>query len=88
MPLTALKIKNAGPGRHTDMYGLHLLVRKSGARSWILRFAHKGRRRDFGLGGAHDVSLAEARELAMALRKAVRSGIDPVPKRPQAASLS
>ncbi len=81
MPLTALKIRNAGPGRHTDMYGLHLHVRKSGARSWILRFAHNGRRRDFGLGGAHDVSLAEARELAMAIRKAIRSGIDPVARK-------
>ncbi len=33
------------------------------------------------MGGAHDVSLAEARELAIALRKAARSGIDPVAKK-------
>ncbi|RYG88613.1 MAG: site-specific integrase [Alphaproteobacteria bacterium] len=81
MPLTALKVKKVGPGRHTDMYGLHLFVRPSGARSWILRFAYNGRRRDFGLGGAHDVSLAEARVLAINLRKAIRAGIEPVRKR-------
>jgi hypothetical protein len=38
---------------------------------------HAGQRRDFGLGPAHDVPLADARILAANLRKAVRAGIDP-----------
>lgn len=82
MPLTNLKVKHAGPGRHADMHGLYLLVRDSGARSWVLRMQHAGRRRDFGLGPTHEVSLADARILAASLRKAVRSGLDPAsPKR-------
>jgi hypothetical protein len=39
---------------------------------------YKGVRRDFGLGPAHDVSLSDARCLAIELRKMVRSGKDPV----------
>jgi integrase len=38
----------------------------------------KGKRRDYGLGPIHDVSLAEARILAAEIRKMVRAGLDPV----------
>lgn len=76
MALTVLKVRHAGPGRHADVHGLHLLVRESGTRSWVLRIQHEGQRRDFGLGAAHDVSLADARILAADLRKAVRAGGD------------
>ncbi len=81
MALTALKVKTLGPGRHTDAHGLHLLVRKTGSRSWVLRFRHKGSCRDFGLGPVHDISLAEARLLASEIRKMVRAGLDPVKER-------
>jgi integrase len=81
MALTILKVKHAGPGRHADMHGLYLLVRDSGTRSWVLRMQHSGQRRDFGLGPAHDVTLADARILAADLRKAVRAGIDPSSRR-------
>jgi integrase len=81
MALTTLKVKHASPGRHADMHGLYLLVRESGTRSWVLRMQHAGERRDFGLGPAHDVSLADARILAADLRKAIRLGIDPPSKR-------
>lgn len=37
MALTALKVKNAKPGRHVDGPGLCLLVKDSGARTWVLR---------------------------------------------------
>ena len=78
MPLTALKVLNARPGRHADMQGLYLVVRSSGSRSWILRLQHRGRRRDFGLGPVGDVSLADARILVADYRKIVRNGLDPV----------
>ncbi|MDQ8757640.1 Arm DNA-binding domain-containing protein [Sphingosinicella sp. LHD-64] len=81
MALTALKVNNARPGRHSDGRGLQLLVKESGARSWVLRMQRHGRRRDYGLGSALDVSLAEAREAAVALRRQVRLGIDPVAER-------
>jgi integrase len=81
MPLTALKVKKAGPGKHADVHGLYLVVRPNGGRSWMLRYQHRGRRRDFGLGPVHDVSLAEARAAAMDIRKMIRAGLDPVEQR-------
>lgn len=84
MALTALKVKNAKPGRHVDGRGLCLLVKDSGARTWVLRMQKDGRRRDYGLGSALDVSLAEAREAAAALRRQVREGADPVAERRRA----
>ena len=48
----ALTVKNAKPGRHADGGGLHLLVKESGARSWVYRFMLKGKSRDIGLGAA------------------------------------
>jgi integrase len=48
--LTTLKVRNAGPGRHGDGDGLYLLVKPSGARSWLLRVQQGGKRRDIGLG--------------------------------------
>src|SRR3546814_6938689 len=64
--------------------GLCLLVKPSGARTWLLRMQKDGRRRDYGLGSAIDVSLAEAREAAIALRRKVREGCDPVAERRKA----
>ena len=81
MALTALKVKNAKPGRYVDGRGLCLFVKESGSRSWVLRMQHNGRRRDYGLGSALDVTLTEARDAAAALRRQVRSGIDPVAER-------
>ncbi|SES13428.1 tyrosine-type recombinase/integrase [Sphingobium sp. YR768] len=78
MALTALKVKNAKPGRHVDGRGLCLVVKPSGAKSWVLRMQKDGKRRDYGLGSIFDVSLAEARDAAMALRRQVRLGLDPV----------
>ena len=42
--------------------GLALQVADSGARSWILRVMIGGRRRDMGLGGFPDVTLAGAKK--------------------------
>lgn len=81
MPLTNLKVQKAGPGKHTDRHGLILNVLPSGSRHWILRMQYKGRRRDYGLGPVHDVSLADARALAFEIRKMVRAGLDPVVER-------
>lgn len=82
--LTPLSVKNAKPGRHADGGGLQLLVKESGARSWVFRFMLKGKSRDVGLGpaaGAGAISLAKARDLADALRVKVKSGIDPLEER-------
>ncbi len=76
--LSAAFIRSAPPGRHADGNGMYLFVQPAGTRSWIQRIVIRGRRRELGLGAAALVSLAEARELALANRKLARSGGDPL----------
>lgn len=76
--LTALAIKNAGPGYHYDGGGLVLQVTKSGNQSWLFRYDFQGKRREMGLGPLHTVSLAEAREIARQLRQQLLDGTDPL----------
>ena len=75
---------SAPPGRHADGNGLYLFVQPTGTRSWIQRIVIRGRRRELGLGAAGLVSLAEARELALANRKLARSGGDPLSEKRRA----
>lgn len=87
--LTPLTVKNAKPGRHADGGGLQLLVKESGARSWVFRFMLRGKSRDIGLGpasGPGAVSLAAARDLADALRIQVKAGTDPLEQREREAA--
>lgn len=79
--LTALKVKSAPPGRHADGDGLYLLVKDSGARSWMLRVQVDGKRRDIGLGSVIGLGLADAREKAFEYRKIAKSGRDPAAER-------
>ena len=79
--LTALRVRNAKPGRHGDGGGLYLLVKDSGSKSWLLRVQHDGKRRDIGLGSVAALSLAEAREKAAELRKHALNGRDPIAER-------
>jgi integrase len=86
--LTPLAVKNAKPGRHADGGGLHLLVKESGARSWVYRFMLNGKSRDIGLGaaGSDGISLADARDARDALRLKVKAGIDPLAERQREAA--
>ena len=58
MKLTAKAVLNAKAGRHADGGGLYLLVKPTGARSWLLRVQVDGRRRDIGLGSVETSALA------------------------------
>ena len=82
--LSAAFIRSAPPGRHADGNGLFLYVKPEGTRSWIQRLVVRGRRRELGLGAAGLVSLAEAREVALANRKLARSGGDPLAEKRRA----
>lgn len=86
--LTPLAVKNAKPGRHADGGGLHLLVKESGARSWVYRFMLNGKSRDIGLGpaGPDGISLSQARDARDALRLKVKAGIDPLEERQREAA--
>jgi len=79
--LTVAKVKAAGPGKHPDGANLWLQVGPNGSRSWYLRFTLNGRTREMGLGPYPLVSLAEARDKAMAQRRLLLDGIDPISAR-------
>jgi integrase len=72
--LTATKVKSvlANPGTYTDGDGLVLRVDKRGGAYWLLRLQRDGKRQDIGLGSAKLLSLADAREQASKLRRAVK----------------
>ena len=77
--LTALQVqKLSKPGYHADGAGLHLCVKATGGKSWIFRYRFGGKEREMGLGPLHTVSLAEAREKALAQRKMLLEGVDPL----------
>jgi integrase len=82
--LTALEVKRlTAPGLHAvgTVAGLRLLVKPSGARSWVLRTMVGSRRAELGLGGYPTVSLAQAIDYAREARDAIRSGSDPAAER-------
>lgn len=86
--LTATAVKAAkDAGRYGDGDGLALVVKPSGARSWVVRVQKDGKRRDFGLGSEKKVSLAKARTDAAKLRVQVEVGLDPITERRRAAGI-
>lgn len=80
--LTAAFVRTATqPGKYNDGHGLMLVVDKTGARRWVQRITIRSKRQEMGLGSASLVTLAEAREVALANRKLARSGGDPLADR-------
>ena len=75
------RLNSAGYHAVGGVPGLHLQVTPTGATTWILRAQVGARRRDIGLGGFPEVSLAQAREKARETREQIRQGIDPVVER-------
>ena len=66
--------------------GLYLHINDKAARSWVLRATIGSKRRDMGLGGFPDVTLAGAYEKARQAREKIEQGTDPILARKQAAS--
>ncbi len=83
--LTTLQVRTAKPGRHADGRGLYLVVREGGSRAWVARIQADGKRRDFGLGSAHTVSLSDARSAVAELRRKYQNGETIAPKKASAA---
>ena len=65
-------------GRYYDGHGLFLLVEPTGAKRWKQRLTRQGRRHELGLGPYPVVTLAMAREAALAHRRKVHAGGDPL----------
>ena len=83
--LTALMVKSLNTvGKHADGNGLFLQVTahpKTGElrKSWLVRFTPlNGKVRETGIGGIDVVTLAEAREKTIEIRKNAKSGADAV----------
>ncbi|RZI79906.1 MAG: DUF4102 domain-containing protein [Rubrivivax sp.] len=76
------------PGLHAvgGVAGLTLQVQSTGARSWVLRFSVGGKRREMGLGGYPDVTLADAKRRAREEREKADNGVDPIEERKVASS--
>ncbi|WP_317624359.1 tyrosine-type recombinase/integrase [Rhodalgimonas zhirmunskyi] len=55
-----------------------LQITPNGGRTWLLRVSVGGKRREIGLGGFPDVTLAQAREQARETKYQIRRAIDPV----------
>lgn len=79
--LTANEVKASlgKPGTYQDGDGLFLKVDKRGGASWTLRVQHQGKRRDYALGSAKLMTLAQARASAADYRRKIRiEGRDPI----------
>jgi integrase len=75
--LTQLQVRRAKRRWLNDGNGLYLQQ----GRSWVLRYKLGGRARMMGLGPLTLVDLTQARELALAARRQLHQGIDPLQSR-------
>ena len=66
------------PGRYSDGFGLYLIVAENGWKGWMQRLMIRGKRCELGLGAPPQVSLAEARRVALANKQMARAGGDPL----------
>jgi integrase len=57
--------------------GLYLVIQPSGVRSWAVRYRHRGASRKYTIGQFPAFSLAQAREAAGGILRAVAAGRDP-----------
>lgn len=76
--------KIATVGSHADGKGLYLQVAANGTKSWIYRYQLAGRRRNMGLGGYPNITLAKARKARDHYQLRVKAGIDPLEEKRKA----
>lgn len=87
--LTALEVarlRHPGDGGNTtfavgNVAGLLLQCTPTGARTWLLRTLVGAKRREIGLGGYPDVTLADAVRRAREAKDKIRVGVDPIEER-------
>lgn len=85
-PLAVSKLTKTGHHFVGGVAGLALQILPAGGRTWVLRTTIAGKRREMGLGGYPDVTLAMAREKAREARQQIDSGVDPIAARRAAQS--
>lgn len=81
MPLTASTAKSAQSREKdyklSDEKGLYLLVKKSGAKYWRLKYRVNGKEKTLAIGVFPEVTLAMARKRRDVARAQIQTGIDP-----------
>ncbi|MCV2867570.1 integrase arm-type DNA-binding domain-containing protein [Defluviimonas sp. WL0002] len=86
-PLEVRNLRHSGKSKWNEVVsvggvsGLMLQITPHDGRSWLLRTKVGKARREIGLGGFPDVTLAQARERAREAKDQIRRGIDPVEER-------
>ena len=85
-PLEVKRLKHPGKGRNVTyavggVSGLYLQITPSNGKTWLLRVKVGDKRREIGLGGFPDVTLAMVRERAREAKDKIRQGIDPIEER-------
>jgi len=81
--LTALAVEKAKPGTARReipdglLRGMYLIVQPSGAKSWAVRYRHRGTPRKFTIGAWPAIDLATARDLGAKALRRVAQGDDP-----------
>lgn len=78
--LTVSRLRTQGRHAVGGVDGLHLRI-TGASRAWVLRTKIGDRRCDIGLGPFPEVSLADARDAALDLRRQIRRGTDPLQAR-------
>jgi len=68
---------STGTRTYADGGNLTLQVTNTGVKSWTFRYTVAGKPTSIGLGPAHTITLAEARDEALRLRKLLVAGKDP-----------
>jgi len=79
--LTATFVQNIKePGKYFDSsrMGLFLRIDKIGRKQWVQRVMIEGKRREIGLGSYPVVTLSMARDQALANKRSVHDGHDPI----------
>jgi integrase len=88
--LTDIAVKNMKPtGTPREIpdggaRGLYLLMGRTGTKSYIVRFRHKGKPKKLTIGRADAITLAEARKAAADAMAKVAHGIDPAAEKQDA----
>ena len=77
-PLQVARLKEPGLHAVGGVSGLAMQIAPGGSRSWSYRVMMGGKRREMGLGGYPDVTLAAAREAAREAYAKIQKGIDPI----------
>lgn len=85
-PLEVKRLEHPGQGGNATfavggVSGLLLQITPNGGRTWLLRAQVGEKRREIGLGGFPEVTLAMARERAREAKDKIRQGVDPVEER-------